>query len=215
MDPSHARRYENPEIEVIVARILSEAYCAGIRIPIDIDWLAEDNKLVDDIVPAELLQDQFKVAAALTSKPNGHFDILVDEETFNSHRARANFSIAHELGHIVLHSQICSNCRTIEDSIALKQRIKKAYKFIERNANYFAGAILIPRRTIPEDTAKIYEVLVKNIGYDGNLIPDKLCSTLAQRYAVYVPPMKIRLKELNLQRKVQTALYSNSPYIDP
>lgn len=215
MDPSHARRYTKAEIERTVAAILADAFPKGIRIPIDIDRLAQRHELVDDIASAELLEDRFKVAALLISKPNGHFDIFVDEDTFNSYRARANFSIAHELGHIVLHSQICSNCRSIEESMSLRRRIKHAYYFIEGNANYFAGAILIPRRTLLGDTATLYEGLVTLYGYDVNLIPSKLCSRLAECYCVNLQPMEIRLKELHLRGKIVSALRINSPYLDP
>lgn len=215
MDPSHARRYTKTEIEVIVSKILSKAHPEGISIPVDVDRLVEHHELIDNIIPIELLEDKFNVAAVLTSKADGHFDILVDQDTLDYQHARANFSIAHEFGHISLHSEICSNCRTIEDSIALAGRIRKVYKFIEGNANHFAGAILIPRRTLAEDTAKIYEALVRDIGYDANLIPEKLCSTLAKRYTVNTQPMKIRLTELNLQQKIERALDLNSPYLDP
>jgi len=221
MDPSHARKYKESEIEVIVARILSKAYPNGINIPIDIDRIAQSidrfaecKIFVDDIIPAELLEDKFGVAAVLISKPEGHFDILVDDDTITFQSARASFSIAHELGHIVLHSQICSDCLKIEDAIVLNKRIEKAYTAIERNANYFAGAILIPRRTILEHASKLYEGLVKMYGYDINLIPSKLCLRLAEQYGVNTYPMEIRLKELNLQQKIQMALYSKLPYID-
>jgi len=222
MDPSHARKYKESEIEVIVARILSKAYPNGINIPIDIDRIAQSidrfaecKIFVDDIIPAELLEDKFNVAAVLISKPEGHFDILVDDDTITFQSARASFSIAHELGHIVLHSQICSDCLKIEDVIVLNKRIEKIYTALERNANYFAGAILIPQRTLPEHASKLYEGLVKMYGYDINLIPSKLCSRLAEQYGVNTHPMEIRLKELNLQRKIKTALYSSLPYIDP
>lgn len=215
MDPSHARRYTNAEIDRMVVHILAEAYPEGIRIPIDIDRLVYRHLLVDDIAAGGPLEDKFKVAAVLISKSNGRFDILVDEETFDSHRFRANFSIAHEFGHVVLHSQVCSNCRTVEDAIALRRRIENSYNFIERNANYFAGAILMPLRTLPEDTAKVYEALAKSFGYDVNLIPDKLCSTLARRYEVSPQSMSIRLEQLNLKRKILAALRASSPYLDP
>lgn len=215
MDPSHARRYTNAEIDRMVVDILAEGFPDGIRMPVDIDRLVYRHNLVDDIAPAELLEDKFNVAAVLISKPDGRFDILVDEETFDSHRFRANFSIAHEFGHIVLHSQVCSNCRTVEDAIALRRRIENSYDFIERNANYFAGAILMPVRTLPEDAARVYEALVKKYGYDTALIPDKLCSTLARRYEVSLQPMSIRLKELGLTKKILAALRSSSPYLDP
>jgi len=199
----------------MVAQILANAFPKGISIPIDIDRLVERHDLVEDIVTGELLQDKFGVAAVLISKPNGHFDILVDEDTFNVYSGRANFSIAHEFGHVLLHSQICSNCQTVEDAISLRKRIKKSYDFIERNANFFAGAILMPLRTLPEDTARVYEFLVKDIGYGYNLVPYKLCSTLAQRYEVTFQPMEIRLKELNLDNKIQMALRLGAPYLDP
>lgn len=214
MEPSHARRYKNSEIEVTVAKILSEAYPAGISISVDIDWLAERNELVDNIIPADLLEDKFNVPAALVSKSGGHADIFVDDDTITFQRARANFSIAHELGHVVLHAQVWENCRTIEDSIVLRNRITRAYNFIERNANYFAGAILIPQRTTVNDTAKIYEFLAKERNYHANLILNQLCATLARRYMVNTQPMQIRLEQLNLMKKIQRALHSNSPYLD-
>ncbi|MBN2269440.1 MAG: ImmA/IrrE family metallo-endopeptidase [Sedimentisphaerales bacterium] len=215
MEPSHVGRYSDAEIERRTMEILSGAFPEGIEIPIDIDRLVYQHNSIDDIVPAELLEDKFKVAAVLISKSNGHFDILVDEDTLDSHYARANFSIAHEFGHVVLHCQICRDCRTVEDAIALNTRIKNAYNFIERNANYFAGAILMPLRTLPEDTAKIYEALVRSFGWDINLIPDKVCSTLARRYEVSIQPMAIRLKELSLNRKIEDALRCRAPYLDP
>lgn len=214
MDPSHARRYTSAEIEVIVAQILSAGYPTGIIIPIDVDCLAESNNLVDDIVTAPLLEDKFKVAAVLARKADGHFDILVDEDTLNFQRARANFSIAHELGHVVLHSQICGSCRTIEDSIALSKRINKAYNFIERNANYFAGALLIPQRNVVNDAAKIYEFMVKGGNYDTKLDLNQLCATLAKRYEVNTQPMKIRLEQLGITKKIQRALLYRSPFLD-
>ncbi len=214
MDPSHARKYKNSEIEVIVAKILKETYSLYISIPIDIDWIAENNPLVDEIVPIELLEDEFKVAAALICKPNEHFDILIDEDTFNSYPARASFSIAHELGHVVLHSKVCQNCRTIEDSVTLRNRLTKSYNFIERSANYFAGALLIPQRTLHEDIVKLYEGFVRLYGYDISLLSSKLSSRLAERYCVNLQPMEIRLKELNLRRKIMHALRSQSPYLD-
>jgi hypothetical protein len=217
MDPSHARKYSNIEIELSVSRILTQQYPRDITMPVEIDLIVERHERLDHIVPAELLEDKFGVAAVLICKSGGRFDILVDEGTFDHQWARASFSIAHEFGHIVLHSQVWSHCTIIEDSLALMRRIKNAnaYNFIERNAPYFAGAILIPRRTLPEHAAKVYEALVREFGYDTALIPNKLCSTLATHYKVNFQPMEIRLKELGLRTKIMSALKVSSPYIEP
>ena len=214
MDPSHARKYSKAEIELAASRLLMKQYPRGITLPVEIDLIAERHERVDGIVTVELLEDKFKVAAILTCKPRGRFDISVDQDTFDYHGARASFSIAHELGHIVLHSEVCDSCVSIDDSITLMKRINKAYGFIERDANYFAGAILIPQRTLAEDTAVVYEALVKDIGYDARIVPYRVCSTLATRYGVSFQPMEIRLSEMNLQKKIISALRLNSPYLD-
>lgn len=215
MDPSHAKRYGNFEIENIVSKILSEAYPTGIRIPIDVDRLVERNELVDHIIPAPSLEERYNVAAVLNRKSNGHFDILVEENTFTYQGCRANFSIAHEFGHIILHGEVCSNCKGTEDVIALNKRIQKAYRYIERNANYFAGALLIPLRTIHEHTAELYEGFTKLYGCNVDLIPAKLCSSLAGAYKVSIQAMEIRLNQLKLDKKVLSALRAESPYLDP
>jgi len=214
MDPSHAKRYEKPEIEARVAQILKDAYPGHLTVPIDVDLLVERSTLVDMIVPIPELETRFATAAVLTIKPNGRFDILVDEETLDYQRARASFSIAHELGHIVLHSDVFVGCRAVEDSIALGTRIKRVYRFLEENANYFAGAILIPQKQILSDMAKLYEFLVKDGNYETKLDHDRVSATLARRYDVNTIPMKIRLDQLGITRKIQKALLYKSPFLD-
>jgi Zn-dependent peptidase ImmA (M78 family)/transcriptional regulator with XRE-family HTH domain len=55
--------------------------------------------------------------------------------------ARARFDVAHEVGHLVLHRGIGQE--DIEDPKTLKR--------IEREANRFAGALLLPRRSFPNE----------------------------------------------------------------
>ncbi|MDQ0324226.1 Zn-dependent peptidase ImmA (M78 family)/transcriptional regulator with XRE-family HTH domain [Rhodopseudomonas julia] len=55
--------------------------------------------------------------------------------------ARARFDAAHELGHLVLHRWV--DAVEIED----KDRLKE----IEREADYFAGAFLLPRKSFPNE----------------------------------------------------------------
>ena len=216
MEPSHARKYKNSEIEFIVSNLLKREYPQEIKLPVEIDLIVEHHKLVDNIVPIQSLEDKFKVAAVLTCKISGRFDILVDQDTFDYQWARASFSIAHEFGHIVLHSQLCSNCSRIEDSIELMRRIKnaKAYDFIERNANYFAAAILIPQRTIKEDAAKIYEWMVKGGNYDTKMDLKQFYATLARRYEVNPEPMRIRLEQLSLTKNIRRSLFYKYPYLE-
>jgi len=214
MDPSHAKRYDKTEIEAKAAQTLKAAYPGDIILPIDVDLLVESHEQIDAIVPIPDLEAKFAVAAVLTVKPDGHFDIIVDEDTLDYQRARASFSIAHELGHIVLHSEVFTRCKTVDDSISLGARIKKAYRFLEENANYFAGAVLIPHRHILNDSARVYEFLVKNGNYDTRVDHNQIYATLASRYNVNTLPMRIRLEQLGITKRIQASLLYRSPFLD-
>ena len=214
MDPSHAKRYEKSEIEAKAAQVLKDAYPSGVTIPVDIDLLVERSARVDQIVAIPSLESKFGVAGILTVKPSGQFDILVDEDTLDYQKGRASFSIAHELGHIILHAEVFLNCVTVDDSLALRSRLRRAYRFIEEDANSFAGAILIPHRQIMDDTATLYQYLVKNGNYETRLDRNQVSATLAKRYAVNVTPMKIRLERLKVFQKIQQSLLYKSPFLD-
>ena len=93
MDRPKIHRYDDHEIERKAALVLKHAFPQALPIPIDIDLLTERNELVDDIIPASRLELKFDVAAVLICKPEGHFDILVDQDSCNYQPLRANFSI--------------------------------------------------------------------------------------------------------------------------
>jgi hypothetical protein len=214
MDPSHAPKYTDREIEVRALQILREKYTGNIPIPIDVDQIVYKHPLIGDIVPVELLEDKFNVAALLLHRPNGKLDILVDEDTFDHQMARANFSIAHELGHVVLHEKLWNSCHEIVDSIRLHQRIKSNYDTIERTANRFASSLLMPYPTLYDYVPKLYMGLVKMYGFDLNLILPKIYAGLAKEYCVSTQPMEIRIKEAGLLKPINDALRNKLPSLD-
>lgn len=212
MDPSHATPLNKADIEHIAAKTLQDAFPRGVEPPIDIDVLAEKQPLMDDFVYEPDINSKFGVDATICNKPNGRFDIVLDE---NVCRRRTSFSIAHEIGHVVLHSALYLGCYTVESSIELSHRIKKNYPRIEREANHFAGAILVPRKTIFRDAQKVYEGILQ--GYAGNIkweeVSTMLCSALANRYCVSVQTMGIRLIQLQIDRKLNEAVSAHSDFI--
>lgn len=215
VDPSHAKKYTRSEIEQIGARLLGQVYPGGVIIPIDVDLLVEQHPKIDDIIPAELLEDQFGVAAALVYKPAScTFDIFVDEDTYSRQRGRASFSIAHEFGHVVLHADVCNICNTLQATLELRTRLKKSYSRMEQDADDFAAAMLMPRLKVQQDAMSLYEGLVGLYGHDVTLIPHKLSLGLASEYKVSVPAMKVRLDHLGLQRQVMAALQAKFSCLD-
>lgn len=102
--------------------------------------------------------------------------------------ARARFDAAHELGHLILHRWIGSE--EIEDPKVLKE--------IEREANRFAGAFLLPRRSFPNE--------VYTTRLDAFV-------TLKRRWKVAIQAMVYRCKDLAIFDEDQiTNLYKQISY---
>jgi hypothetical protein len=80
---------------------------------------------------------------------------------------RFPFTVAHELGHFYLHNElnpeVLDNAPEIRDSIReiVIHRVESSRprSFIERQANRFAAAVLIPRRTIIDAVIRISRIL--------------------------------------------------------
>lgn len=215
VDPSHARKYSKAEIEEIVAGLLGQAYPEGVSVPIDIDLLVEQHSGVDDIIPAELLEDKFGVSAALIYKPATEtFDIFVDEDTYTRQRGRASFSIAHEFGHVVLHADVCRKCCTLEATLELRRRLRKSYSRMEQDVDSFASAILMPRWLLQHHAVHLYKGLIGLYGYDRRLVPYKLASGLASQYKVSVKAMEVRLERLGLCEEVLRCIDRRFPFLE-
>ncbi len=207
MEPSHCKIYEPIEIERITGEILDRFYPNVITIPIAIDTIVEKHPAIDSIGGLELLEDKFNVIGVTYWKENGKFDIIIDEDVLNYQKNRANFSIAHEYAHIELHLNLWKGCKEINHSIDMHKRISRCYNDIEKNADYFAGAILIPRITLNQHLPAHYRILTAKFGFASpDLIIDKLKTQLANFYKVSVPAMEIRLKQLKFYRPIQQSV---------
>ncbi len=90
------------------------------------------------------------------------------------HLPRKNFDLAHELAHILLHHGVEATAETLPK--------------LERQANYFAGAFLLPRETFAR------EVVSTSIHY---------FLKLKEHWRVSVQAMVYRCKELDLLNKSQ------------
>jgi Zn-dependent peptidase ImmA (M78 family) len=212
VDPSCARTYTPPEVERAAAEVLNKAYPGGIKPPIEIDILVERHPLVDDLIPARL--GLFNVDASLVCKPDtNRFDIFFNEDAVFG---RISFSIAHEFGHVVLHSDLCKDCHSVKDVMALHARLRQSacYDHIEREANRFAGAILMPGGSLTRDTKVVYQHLAEQHGFGGELIQSHLCPALAKRYKVTNYAMDVRLSQLNLHKQVQRAIQHKFTMLD-
>lgn len=73
--------------------------------------------------------------------------ITIDEYAYENYAERTKFSIAHEIGHSILHAEWYKNHgpKNLDDYLTFHERVSpEVYKFLEIQANTFAGLVLVP-----------------------------------------------------------------------
>jgi Zn-dependent peptidase ImmA (M78 family) len=118
-------------------------------------------------------------------------DTIFVNASIEDHEGRYNFTIAHEIGHHVLHREIFCNGVNIEDKILCREVSSKP--LVEQQADRFAAALLMPRKdminaTSGQQSKSIYEALKVARSVQRKLKIDN----------VSVSAIINRLKDLNL-----------------
>jgi hypothetical protein len=207
--------YDKAKVERQAENILNAHYTTGIEIPVDVDLITEAHPNVHDIIPIPFLEANQEVCAILVTHSTGKADILIDDGSPNCPPGRIRFSMAHELGHVVLHPHLWKNIKTLEDAIRLQASHSKQYDLYEWEANYFAAAILMPQGPLWNDTQKIYANLMPQPGSNREDKATKLLVRLANRYEVSIQAMKIRLGNLGWEKRIMLAFQEKKPYLGP
>jgi hypothetical protein len=185
-------RYGLPKLESLALALLRERWPA-LATPVDIDYLTEREP--DVVLDTERgLPDRFGVPGATVDHPKeDRFTVLIDGAVADGNPGFYRFTVAEELGHVRLHRPILRTVRTMEDAVALQT--SDQYQFMDRNAKWFASALLMPREPLLRDAKKVYADLVNQHGFGRpELIRRALVIRLGQRYVVNVAPMEYRLR---------------------
>lgn len=141
----HRRSYDN--IRECAAQVLSCFNPSG-KLPVDIEHIV-DVGLGINIVPCANLKKEIGIEGGLSVDRK---NIYIDKGLyFNSKtKCRCRFTIAHELGHYLLHAAIYRRAaRDCLDSEGIYNLIKSisnsaSYERYEWQANAFAGLVLVP-----------------------------------------------------------------------
>ena len=127
------------------ARLFRNQYWTGKPFPVDVLYIAE-QQLRLDIDPIKNLGTKTSVHAIISKDfktISVDWDLYMDERFEN----RMRFSVAHELGHYVMHGDVYREFvySSIEEWSNLITSIPdREYSFIEYHANEFAGHLLVP-----------------------------------------------------------------------
>lgn len=162
----------NAEIEQKANEFLSKFHPER-SIPIPIEDII-DFKMKIHICPLVGLVDVFNVEAYLSKDMT---EISVDQDRIMNVPNRYRYSLAHEVGHIFLHSDIYSGIsiantdefKEFQSSVDLME-----YDEMERQAYLFAELVLVPTDILVEKFNSECKHMVELIGYES---ADKLKSS--------------------------------------
>ncbi len=198
--------YEN--LRERAAAFLAQYHPSG-TIPVPIEEIAE-VKLGLDIVPVPGLQDALRsddygVVGFLTSDLK---EIHVDEWVWNHRYNRYRFTIAHEIGHLVLHHELYKG-RTFDSIESWKTFINsipdETHGWYEWQAYAFAGLVLVPEAPLRMAlAAHLREVTqqVERRGIPMERVRDRIWDIVLERVArlfeVSVDVIQRRVEKENL-----------------
>lgn len=166
-------------------------------IPVDVLAIAEFD-LELEIKPITRLKEDVDVDALLLGDWK---TIIVDQQQYMDDRYlnRLRFSIAHELGHYVLHKAVYDQIPrgSADEWVYFMQSIPdKEYSFIEYQAYEFAGRLLVPVGDLKEEFEKVL-VQTEQGGVPRNRLSDAhlayFCNPLSKTFAVSTDVIEKRL----------------------
>lgn len=152
-------------------------YWAGGSFPVDVELIAELAGY--EIIPKKDISD-FDAFLSLNLNT-----IIVNGKLYDNPRyeRRIRFSIAHELGHAVLHSGFIRRQRieSVEDYTAfIRSMSDEEYNDFEWQANEFGGRLLVPRNHLAIELHELTRTTIeKGLSYLFNDNPDLLRSRMS------------------------------------
>jgi Zn-dependent peptidase ImmA (M78 family) len=133
-------------------------------LPVDIETIAEFD-LGLNIFPFPNLQESFDIEGFIS----GDLTVIyVDEFIYNHRLSRYRFTLAHEVGHIIFHSDIISSIhpKSVSEWAGFILRIDEdTYDWLEWQAYTFAAAVLVPRSTLKKHFSHEMKLLQPKIDY--------------------------------------------------
>jgi len=187
--------YEKIEEE---ANKFLEVYHPNKTIPVPIERIVELD-LEISIVPIMGLLNDESIDAFLS---HDFAELYIDHDHYMGQTNRSRFTLAHEVGHYVLHRDIVSKIKTVEDwrRFILGEGMGRAV--YEIHADNFAGCLLMPRAHLIAE----YEILKKTsedrFKAEGLSLPDKktmisfIANEIARKFDVSAKAAEIRLQKV-------------------
>lgn len=173
-----------------IAEDFRKDYIFNDSIPVDIEYIIESTMGIN-VIPLKNLQRDCDMDGFI-SLDFEH--VYVDEDLYNDNKddryyRRVRFTIAHEIGHYVLHRSIIDSVKflSLEEWINFRSQINDYdMSWFETQASEFAGRLLVPKdHLVNLYTSNRVEILKKHIHWSNppiseddiiTLVAPKICS---------------------------------------
>lgn len=198
------------EIEEKAEELLIQVYGSLDRVtyPVDVDHICEFH-LGYEIKFADLNKkpgDIVVLGSTNFAEKVVYIDVSLGQTARRGEKGCYRFTLSHEMGHVVLPGK---DEAVFPQGVAAHQAKfgigKRPYPDPEYQANYFAGAVLMPRGKITEVYSKAYDRyfcpdLVPGIANNTVQARRLLLCDLQEQFEVNRKALTIRLKKLGLNR---------------
>lgn len=140
--------YENYQLEDLAKSFLADKY-PSLQLPVDIDLLIVKEGF--DIHPIPNMWSDCGVRA-LPVCYQGIPAICIDQEHLDRYAEISRFTLAEELGHLLLHKSAFQDCDSLEKSIERYLELPgELIDKMDKNARYLGAAILMPEIHVAKD----------------------------------------------------------------
>ena len=137
--------YNDPECKKVADGLLNRhGYLKRGRLPVNVEMLAERSG--HPVRAFDGLRVAFDLMGTVYKKlPEGRLEILVDARHYEYDVLSAPFTIAEELGHILIHAEFFEGINSAEDRIAFEDTMnEQTHRLFEMQAKKVASALLLP-----------------------------------------------------------------------
>src|SRR3989339_1486678 len=190
------RDYE--EIRTEANKFLAKHHKSG-EVPVPIEDIVEFN-LKLNIIPIPGLRKLIETDGLTYGNKKA---IAVDESVYDSRPTRYRFTLAHEVGHIIIHPQCFdADVTSIDKWKGYINGISDwQYGMMESQANCFAGLVLVPADKLKEKIPEAIKHVSKMMPYSKeyhDFMRDIIKSTVASSFDVSSQVIHIRMEKDNL-----------------
>lgn len=191
------------ELEALAQRFLAEHH-ASLEPPVPIEEIVEFD-LGLDVVPLPNLYRDFQIESWLSHDTRS---IFVDLHQCEEMETRYRFSLAHEVGHLLLHADLYRGSRLVsfEDWLAFHEGLDPILRdSMEWQARSLAGRILVPGAPLLKRAQQLLDRAKKRLpkAVASEALFGAISIPLADVFKVHEEVVRIRLSGDRLGRRLR------------